>query len=55
MDVFVEPTGMYLRRASAVSAHTPLEAIDSYESKTQNTLSRRYCLEKNVIEPSFEG
>ncbi len=37
--VFVEPTRTYLRRASAVSAHTPLEAIDSNEGATHNSLS----------------
>ncbi|GIU35212.1 hypothetical protein TUM4433_32290 [Shewanella schlegeliana] len=41
--------GLYLQRLAAVSAHTPLEAIDNYEAKTYNILPRSYCLEKNVI------
>ncbi|QQX79049.1 hypothetical protein JK628_15975 [Shewanella sp. KX20019] len=53
MDVFVELTRTYLKRASAVSALTPLEAINTHETTSSNRLLGNTNQKCN--QSSFEG
>ncbi|QQX79269.1 hypothetical protein JK628_17180 [Shewanella sp. KX20019] len=53
MDVFIELTRTYLKRASAVPAQTPLEAINSHETTSSNRLLGNTNQKCN--QSSFEG
>ncbi|MGS0724988.1 hypothetical protein ACVBKF_02280 [Shewanella sp. 0m-11] len=55
MDVMAELPGKDLQRVTAVSAHTPLEAINSYLAKSSNGLTHSKDTDKKCNQPSFQG